>query len=249
MAKVHATILAFFVVITSGCWQLPAMPFAVAQPAAAATALSSPQPAACRPMLTGELVLNEVLAAPGDQDLDGDGVVNGRDEAIEARYTGDEPAHLAGAQLWVAGALRGPVLGNDCVAPGDLLVFTGHRAATLTMALGAQQIRVQGALELRDEGAELEVRGALATPLGRVSYGKVAAGVSQMRVIEGDRWSPLQPHELLPTGQRQSIGHCRDGGAPSACWPIPLPNMEFANLPARLRPRHRQPQLDVATRT
>jgi hypothetical protein len=39
----------------------------------------------CRPVLSGELIVNELLIRPGGVDLDGDGQSTGRDEALELR--------------------------------------------------------------------------------------------------------------------------------------------------------------------
>lgn len=211
---------ALLAAIVAGCWSAPAPPPWLTGPATRdAPAVAAPQGAACRPALTGELIVNEVLAAPGDQDIDGDGWSNARDEAVELRYDGAAPGHLGGAELWVGGKRRGAVQEARCLDPGTLVVLTGHLAATMTVAPGGQQLRLSGPLELPDKGAEIEVRGVLGTALGRASYPPASAAVSLCRDPEGDRWAPLSPHPPLANGVRQSIGHCTDGSVPSACWP------------------------------
>ncbi len=162
-------------------------------------------PPACLPARTGEVVLNEILARPGGVDLDGDGLANHRDEAVELVYRGDEPGHLQGAHLWVAGQDRGAITDGHCLLPGQRAVITGSTAGLLALAPTVVQVRAGKPLDLRDTGAELELRGVLDTPLGKTTYGPAVAGHSEVRAPDGDGEAALVAHPVV-AGVGHSIG-------------------------------------------
>ena len=190
--------------------------------AAAADAIDgSASFATCRPALSGEVILNEVMVRPGGLDLDGDGKSNGRDEALELVLDSDADADLSGATLWVDGLLRGTVLQAPCLSSGMLVVLTGAETAPLALPAGAVQIALDHSLGLADGGGSIELRGRLGTVLGALEYPAEAGGPpsSRTRAVDGQRDAPLVPHRSLPAadGAPWSIGRCATGLAPCTC--------------------------------
>ena len=166
------------------------------------------KPPACLPARTGELVVNEILAKPGGVDLDGDGKSTGRDEALELIYVGDVPGHLQGAHLLANATDKGAIADPHCLQPGDLLVLTGSTALQLALPAGVHQLRLAGALELKDGGADLAIAGVLGTVLGDAVYPAAVGGQSYVRVVDGDRTAPWIEHPLVG-GVRHSLGSRR----------------------------------------
>lgn len=174
---------------------------------------------ACPPVLSGELVINEVLARPAGQDLDGDGQFNQRDEALEVRLVAQGPRHLQGVALQVAGQLRGQLADATCHPAGTLLVLVGSTTAALALPAGPVQVNLSGQLALRDEGAMVTLVGRGGGILDQVSYPPGPAGRSLVRTPEGSRWAPLKTHPETGSGNGHSIGLCSDGTPADSCWP------------------------------
>lgn len=171
--------------------------------------------ALCLPVRTGELVINEILAKPAGIDLDGDGQSTGRDEALELVFVGDAPGHLDGAMLVVDGKLRGHFGDLRCLQPGQTVVVTGSTARDLQLPADAMQVRLSQPLELPDTGANLSVRGALATDLGTASYAKALPAQSWVRALPADRDAPFVPHPWV-SGVGHSIGTAQTPAADPA---------------------------------
>ncbi|MBM4343275.1 MAG: hypothetical protein FJ100_07850 [Deltaproteobacteria bacterium] len=167
-------------------------------------------PPACLPARTGEVVVNEILARPGGVDLDGDGVANHRDEAVELVFRGDIAGHLQGTHLWVAGQDRGAIADIRCLLPGQRIVLTGSTAGPLTLAEGVLQVRTAKPLDLRDGGAHIELRGVLDTALGQATYGPAVAGQSQVRSPDGEADAALAAHPVIA-----GVGHSVGGPTPA----------------------------------
>lgn len=201
-------LFALIVTPCAGCSLLADAPVpraALADGRTAGADASADAPPPCLPARTGEVVINEILARPGGVDLDGDGVANHRDEAVELVYRGDAPGHLQGAHLWVAGQDRGPIGDARCLLPGQRAVLTGSTAANLALPADVVQVRAGKPLDLRDSGAELELRGMLETPLGQASYGPAVAGQSVVRAVDGDAGAELVAHAVV-AGVGHSLG-------------------------------------------
>ena len=176
-------------------------------------------PDACLPVLSGELVINEVLAKPAGLDIDGDGLSNLRDEAIEVLLLADQPRRLDGVTLHVAGQPRGQLSDPRCHPPGTLFVVLGATAALPPLPGGAVGLQLSGQLALRDEGAQLSLLGWAGSPLDLLAYPPAPAGRSLVRSQDGDLWAPLQPHPDTAAGDPHSLGRCRDGAPATSCWP------------------------------
>lgn len=180
-------------------------------------------PPACRPVVTGELIITEVLARPAGVDIDGDGVSNLRDEAIEVRIDADAPVHLRGVTLRVGEKVRGEIDDARCHAPGALAVLTGATTGALALAAdpsAVTHLRLDGPMGLVDSGSSVELRGLLGTLLGDGHYGATSTGgQSWARTTDSDRAAPFAPHPALEDGGLHSLGRCRDGRSADACWP------------------------------
>jgi hypothetical protein len=187
-------------------------------------------PLPCRKLASGEPILNEVLARPGKLDLDGDGQVNGRDEAIEIIHGGDVEATYDGVELRVDGQLRGVIVDSGCVTPGQVLVLTGAQAATLELPVGTNQVRLDHALKLPDGGATLTLHGGLAgIELAKVDVPPAGATDSSWaRAVDGDRSSGWTWHAQVPDamGQPASPGRCLDQQPPCMCIDLQKPLCE-----------------------
>ncbi len=221
--------LALAAVSLSGCGVEPPLRWGVGAgqpgPADADPAQLAPTPGqpGCLPVLGGELVINEVLARPAGLDIDGDGLSNQRDEALELRLIADGPRHLDGVALRVAGQQRGYLGGAACHPPGTLLVVLGSTAGGWPPQPGTAQLHLSAQLALRDEGAVLALLGRGGGLLDQVTYPAAPAGRSLVRTPEGNRWAPLLPHPNTATGAGHSLGLCSDGSAALGCWGGPSP--------------------------
>lgn len=180
-------------------------------------------PPACLPALSGELVINEVLARPAGLDIDGDGQSNLRDEAIEIRLLAAQPRHLDGVALAVAGQPRGAIADPRCHGPGTLFLLVGATAATPALQGGAEVLHLSGQLALRDDGAVLSLTGRAESVIDQLSYPAAPAGRSQVRAHDSDPWAPLEAHPDTPGGAPHSLGQCPDGAAAPSCWPSAEP--------------------------
>lgn len=173
---------------------------------------------ACLPVLSGELVINEVLARPAGLDIDGDGQSNLRDEAIEIRLLAAQPRSLDGVVLVVGGQPRGAIADLRCHAPGTLFLLVGGTAATPALQGGAEVLRLSGPLALRDDGAALSLTGRAGSAIDQLAYPAAPAGRSQVRAHDSDPWAPLEAHPDTPGGAPHSLGQCRDGAPAPSCW-------------------------------
>ena len=175
----------------------------------------------CLPVLSGELIINEIMARPAGLDLDGDGRSNSRDEALELVLDSEADSHLGGATLWIDGQLRGRILPAPCLSPGIVIVLTGPSTAHLDLPAGAVQLALDHSLGLGDGGGSIELRGTAGNVLGQASYPAEEGGPpsSRTRTLDGQRNAPLVAHRGLPAaaGAPWSIGRCATGLEPCTC--------------------------------
>lgn len=214
------SILVLFAAGLPGCLDASVPPRFRGVPRDAAGAdLAAPPP--CRPVLTGEPIVNEVLARPGGFDIDGDQLSNGRDEALELIHDSAYDAHYDGVQLWQASKLRGTIRSHQCMPPGQMLVVTGPTTRELTLPPGATQLRLDHAMSLADGAGPLILRGLAGTVVAEVALPAAldATATSLARTVDGDRFAPWGWHCLLPeTGEQPaSLGRCLDGQPPCTC--------------------------------
>jgi hypothetical protein len=177
----------------------------------------------CRPVLSGELIVNELLIRPGGVDLDGDGQSNGRDEALELRLDTTEPVHLREVELLVSGVTRGKLAGSDCLAPGQLLVIVGHTTGPVDLPEGASRVDWPQTLRLPDDGGSVTLVGAQGAELTSASWSSQSgtAGASLVRSADGVWWQELVRHDAVAPGMAHSVGRCSNGQPAAACWPPP----------------------------
>ncbi len=235
-ALLRHTLLPCLTVLASACFSLPPSALTGQEDTAQslqdvlATTADGADPTAvpetCLPVLTGELIVNEVLVRPGGLDVDGDGVSNGRDEAIELVLDASAPAaHLEGVTLEVDGVLRGSVHLAECVPTGTLVVLVGSTTQALDLPPGTLAVRLDKVLKLPDEGGTLALRGVTGSVLAQVTWPaeKDGLGSSRTRTRDGDRNAGFARHADLPLakGQRASIGWCLSGKTPCDCLPCP----------------------------
>lgn len=176
----------------------------------------------CRPILSGELLVNEVLVRPGGVDLDGDGQSTSRDEAIELRIDANEPVHLRGVALQVGGQARGVWPLDDCLSPGALLVVVGHTTGPVALPEGASLVVWPQTLKLPDGADGLRWLGSQGATLAEASWPDQGsgAGTSMARELDGVWWTQLVRHDsLVPQRRPHSLGLCADGQLATACWP------------------------------
>ncbi|MSQ82195.1 MAG: hypothetical protein EXR77_04650 [Myxococcales bacterium] len=159
----------------------------------------------CLPVRTGEIVINEVLAKPAGIDLDGDGLSNNRDEALELLFVGTFAGHLDGTRLVLDGKNRGSITDITCLHPNQLVVVTGSTAQALVLPAGSRHVRLTKPLNLRDDGGHLQLIGALGTVLGQAHYPAAQPGQSQVRQPDGDAFGGFVSH-LHTGGGSHSLG-------------------------------------------
>lgn len=175
----------------------------------------------CRPVLSGELIVNELLIRPGGVDLDGDGQSTGRDEALELRLDTTEPVHLRDVELLVSGVTRGKLAHSDCLPPGQLLVIVGHTTGPVDLPDGVSRVDWPQTLRLPDDGGSVTLVGAQGAELTSTSWSSQGntAGTSLVRSADGVWWQDLVRHDAVAPGLAHSVGRCSDGQPGQACWP------------------------------
>jgi hypothetical protein len=195
--------------------------------------LPPPKPA-CRAAASGELLWNEVLSRPAGIDLDGDAKSNLRDEALELVVLADEPVHAFGAELSVAGSVRGKVASTGCLAPQSFAVLLGASTGPVQLPSGAAELRLDHALKLPDTGADLKLTGTHGEALALATYPPETVhdeAASWTREIDGERGSTFMRHTDHPAtfGQPHSLGAC--ASAQPACECLAPQGMDCPRLP------------------
>lgn len=177
--------------------------------------------AGCRPILSGELLVNELLVRPGGVDLDGDGQSTSRDEAVELRVDAPEPVHLRGVSMQVGDQHRGTWPLDDCLQPGAMLVVVGHTTGAVALPEGASLVSWPQTLKLPDGPATLRWVGSQGAVLAEASWPDQGSGpgASMVRQRDGVWWTTLVRHDSVMPERRHSLGACASGEPPGACWP------------------------------
>ena len=179
---------------------------------------------ACRQAWAGDLIINEVVLRPGGRDLDGDGHSDGHDELIELIANGDEPIHLAGAELRWSGKRRGGIRDSPCLEPGDVAVLVGSATGAFHVPPGAVRLQLDRTLRLSDSGGRLALHGGAGSELDAVQLTAANNPLNGCvtRQVEGDRWADMVAHASLPRAQGASWspGLCAGGGRFPGCLQI-----------------------------
>lgn len=169
----------------------------------------------CRPMYSGEGVINEVVIRPAGRDLDGDGISSGRDELLELVNLAAEPVHLRGAELWWGDARRGTIADSPCLPPGHAALIVGSTTGPFSAPTGSWVVPLDKTLRLSDGGGTLRLLGLAGGVLDAVSLlpATDARRGCVARRADGQRGAPLVPHQDLVQagGATMSPGRCSDG--------------------------------------
>ncbi len=175
----------------------------------------------CRAARVGELVINEVVTRPGDRDLDGDGLANGRDELVELVSQVEEPVHIENVRVLYNHGLRGHIRKSPCIAPHTAVVLVGHTTGHFSPPPGAVRISVDRSLRLTDGGGRLalvDAKGQIVCQ-AEVPAAKTIESGCVNRAWDGDELAPLLPHALIDAagGSSWSPGTCANGQQYPAC--------------------------------
>ena len=167
----------------------------------------------CRPALTGEVVINEVMVRPTGLDLDEDGAVNSGDEYIEVISRATEPVHLDGVTLWFGGDNRGELSGTACVGPRSGALVVGSKTAAPSVPPGVSVFHLSRTLRLSDRAGVVELRGQSGGALDVVNLAeppKSSGVVNWSRARDGDWYAELRQHSEL-SSRPWSPGRCSSG--------------------------------------
>ena len=175
-------------------------------------------PLPCDPPQFGELVLNEVLADPGNADTNQDGVPNStQDEFVEIVNVSNKEINLSGVELTVKGQRKHYFMPECLEAGRGLVLFSGGSVIESEAFLGARAMISQSSLSLSNSGATVELlhNGAL---LDNMSYGS-EGGKDQSVARSPDLTGTWMMHTEIPAAQgaTMSPGYCADGQAFPNC--------------------------------
>ena len=140
----------------------------------------------------GELVINEILADPGEYDSNGDGTVSARDdEFLELLNVGSAALDLSGATISDRVGVRATIPAGITITPGAaLVVVSAGSIAGINSVSG-------GALYLNNKGDDITIRSAGGDVLAMAAYGR-SGGKNQslVRSEEGAN-SPFVLHTTV----------------------------------------------------
>lgn len=177
-----------------------------------ATAEVDPGPDCAAP-IQGELLIHEIVRAPGGNDFNGDGTAdNKQDEYVEIANPTAAPLNLGGLELWDAISRR-HVFAPFCLQPGEVIVVFGG-GAPIAGPPGATFIKAStGDLALNDTQSEtVEIRTSGGTVLETLTTAQTSfAGKAWTRSPDCTRF-PVVEHPQLNT-LRASPGLRSDGQA------------------------------------
>lgn len=183
----------------------------------------------CRPLLTGELLLNEIVVRPGGLDADGDGASTGRDEVVEVVSLAPVPAHALGVVLRIDGVVRGVVAQADCLAPGGAALLVGSTTADAGRVATLPSLRLDHTLRLRDAASRLELLSSAGGIHDGVSL-PAATGMGPAvwtRAPDANPDSPWVAHSAVPPHRPWSLGACAGGGwLPVCAAPAAAPSLQ-----------------------
>jgi hypothetical protein len=172
----------------------------------------------CDPPLSGELIINEVLADPGGADTNQDGTASStQDEFVELVNISTREINLSGVELLVKGQRKHYFM-PECLAAGrGLVLFSGGTVLETEIFQGARVMLSQSSLSLTNSGASVDLlhNGAM---LDNMSYGPEGGkdeSVSRSPEFTG-AW---MKHSEIPAAQGgiMSPGYCADGQAFPNC--------------------------------
>lgn len=176
--------------------------------------------------VAGDLVINELLADPGDLDANGDGVPNGSDdEFIEVVNVSSSVLLLDGLVYKDAGTKVFNLPAGLCLAPNQALLIFGKYAGT--GSFGDAIVLSGNNISLNNDADTVTLLDAGATVLAQASYSGNLANADQSIVRETDLSGSANfvRHSLAANagGRRMSPGTCQNGNAFPDCTSIVEP--------------------------
>lgn len=176
--------------------------------------------------VAGDLVINELLADPGDLDANGDGVPNGSDdEFIEVVNVSSSVLRLDGLVYKDAGTKVFNLPAGLCLAPNQALLIFGKYAGT--GSFGDAIVLSGNNISLNNDADTVTLLDAGATVLAQASYSGNLANADQSIVRETDLSGSANfvRHSLAANagGRRMSPGTCQNGNAFPDCTSIVEP--------------------------
>ncbi len=164
----------------------------------------------------GDLVINEVMASPGDAiDWNDDGTISTtQDEYVEIISTAVGPVQLMG--LKVADLVGDKyTFAAVCLEPGESVVVFGRGAKHFKASGVVQLDTATHNLELNNGSETVFLRFTAENVVNSLAIGSSTAGVSFTR--SPDVTGAVVAHPTLPSTRRGSPGHCIDGEALPLC--------------------------------
>lgn len=176
-------------------------------------------PPACPPLLTGELLLNEVVVRPGGLDADGDGASTGRDEVIEVVSRAEGPAHALGVVVRIDGVIRGQIVASPCLQPGSAALLVGSTTADGGRVATLPTLRLDHTLRLRDMPSRIELVSSAGGIHDGASLPAALGNASAVwtRVPDAEPDGVWLAHRDVPPFRPWSLGSCAGGGQIPAC--------------------------------
>lgn len=174
----------------------------------------------------GDLVINEILADPGDLDANGDGVPSGtEDEFVEVVNVSSSVLSLDGVVFRDAGTKVFNLPPGLCLGPNQVLLIFGKYNGTGSFG-GA--IAIDGNnLSLNNDAETVTLVDASSAVLAQASYSGNLANADQSIVRETDLSGSANfvRHALAANagGRRMSPGFCQSGSAFPDCTSIVEP--------------------------
>jgi len=169
-------------------------------------------PVTCPAPELGELMLNEILADPGNSlDANGDGIADSTDdEFVEIVNWGSRELNLGGLELKVKGETK-HTFAPQCVAAGQaILVFSGGTVEPRPQFEGAAALKSAKKLSLVNGGATIDLyQGSFL--LDTMTYG-TEGGKDQSLTRYPDLHGPWTLHGDVEGGALMSPGTCALGG-------------------------------------
>ena len=184
---------------------------------------------ACEPVRSGELVLNEILADPAGQDVNGDGMATATsDEFVELVNLSTQSVGLINAKLVIDGDEL--VFGNVCVPPqGVHLVFGAEQSLGLANSGGSLQLLIDDeVVQEHTYGSE----GGKDQSLTLATQGDPSSGWVSHLDISSEPWSPgtCANGSAFPncSGGSPTDPDASDGGS-AACGAAPMVGQVLIN--------------------
>ena len=167
----------------------------------------------------GDVLINEVLADPGNNDANQDGVVNNDDEFVEIVNVSGHGLDLGKVSLSEGAGKKIVFPLGICLEPHQAVLVFGNHYGGGDYG-GALVLSYGGAFGLNNDGDSLTLLDATGQVLAQMSYGKEGGkDQSLTRQVDLDFSSPFVQHSAAPKaeGATMSPGRCQNGNPLPDC--------------------------------